>query len=727
MSTFRRQLTPFLRADSPYKKYSPVVMDYTPPHSYEAIAPADEATVPSQHDEYQIGTLNIKHTASGVYYTRTTDFEEVRPGQWINHGIPPGTGITVEYLLTDDAGDGNVRLEWEGVEQPGLSTWNFTGPGIASIGVFEGKLRFVLEGGGGGGGVVDILGEYDPAVSYMAGDVIVYDNILWTVLNDSTIGITPVEGTDYTQIAVMGLDGNTILYGVVPPTGGIGANGDFYIDTAAKMIYGPKASGAWPSGTSIVGPPGIQGVPGSRWYSGAGPPAGSLGAIQDWYLNDDNGDVYEKTGASTWTLKDNLRGPEGSGGGGGGGGGIVSTVELASDVSTTSTSYVDVTDLDFDFEANVTYRFRFTAYFTVNAGTIGSRWSVAHGLTPPLDLFAYTSRFPAAATTQQVLNSTTADDGTVSANTGQTAGVAIVEGVIRHSTGGTLRLRFAVETGGTLTAKAKSVVEYSSGQHLTSGGPFIDVVGAYDSGTFYNAGQAVYYGGALWAALLDNTVGVTPVEGASWTRIAEQGEPGADGRTLLHGTGAPGGGVGQDGDFYVDTVAWEIYGPKTGGAWGSGTPMLGDDGNAIRYGTTAPGGGVGNDDDFYINTTSWDIYGPKTGGSWGSPTSLVAPTFAPSHLMTASGNIPTDRHFIKGDCSSGNVVATLPTAVGRDGAEYVVKKMDATTNSLTVDTTGTEKVENLDLITTIVKGDAVRLKSDNANWWIVSPPTFVAV
>jgi hypothetical protein len=34
-------------------------------------------------------------------------------------------------------------------------------------------------------------------------------------------------------------------------------NGDFYLDTTAWVLYGPKASGAWPgSGTSLVGPAG---------------------------------------------------------------------------------------------------------------------------------------------------------------------------------------------------------------------------------------------------------------------------------------------------------------------------------------------------------------------------------------------------------------------------------------------------------------------------------------
>ena len=36
-----------------------------------------------------------------------------------------------------------------------------------------------------------------------------------------------------------------------------------------------------------------------------------MGIVGDWYLNDSNGDIYEKTGASTYTLRDNLTGPQG--------------------------------------------------------------------------------------------------------------------------------------------------------------------------------------------------------------------------------------------------------------------------------------------------------------------------------------------------------------------------------------------------------------------------------
>jgi hypothetical protein len=53
-----------------------------------------------------------------------------------------------------------------------------------------------------------------------------------------------------------GSSANTVLSGSGAPASGTGSNGDFYIDTAATRIYGPKASGAWGSGTTLVGPTG---------------------------------------------------------------------------------------------------------------------------------------------------------------------------------------------------------------------------------------------------------------------------------------------------------------------------------------------------------------------------------------------------------------------------------------------------------------------------------------
>jgi hypothetical protein len=48
-----------------------------------------------------------------------------------------------------------------------------------------------------------------------------------------------------------GEPGNTILSGIVPPSGLIGRDGDFYIDTAAGVFYGPKTLGVWGPGVVL--------------------------------------------------------------------------------------------------------------------------------------------------------------------------------------------------------------------------------------------------------------------------------------------------------------------------------------------------------------------------------------------------------------------------------------------------------------------------------------------
>ena len=48
--------------------------------------------------------------------------------------------------------------------------------------------------------------------------------------------------------------------------------------------------------------------------------------------------------------------------------------------------------------------------------------------------------------------------------------------------------------------------------------------------------------------------------------------------TLRHGGGAPDAGLGVDGDFYIDTTGNQIFGPKAGGAWGTGRSIRGTNG-----------------------------------------------------------------------------------------------------------------------------------------------------
>jgi hypothetical protein len=75
----------------------------------------------------------------------------------------------------------------------------------------------------------------------------------------SLIGATGATGAT----GAAGADGKTVLNGTIAPTGVVGTNGDFYLNTTNSMLYGPKAAGVWPVGVSLIGNTGAQGIQGT--------------------------------------------------------------------------------------------------------------------------------------------------------------------------------------------------------------------------------------------------------------------------------------------------------------------------------------------------------------------------------------------------------------------------------------------------------------------------------
>jgi hypothetical protein len=99
-----------------------------------------------------------------------------------------------------------------------------------------------------------------------------------------------------------GATGNGIISGSGLPADSLGTNGDFYLSILSGYVslFGPKASGAWPpTGTSLNGPPGSQGLKGDTGATGPQGPQGIQGPKGD-------------TGS---TGPQGPQGPAGSGGG----------------------------------------------------------------------------------------------------------------------------------------------------------------------------------------------------------------------------------------------------------------------------------------------------------------------------------------------------------------------------------------------------------------------------
>jgi hypothetical protein len=120
-----------------------------------------------------------------------------------------------------------------------------------------------------------------------------------------------------------GTPGEKWFTGAGVPAGALAGSivGDWYLDSANGDYYEKTATTTWTlrgnlkGATGATGSTGIQGnpgTPGEKWFTGAGAPAGATGIVGDWYLDSVNGDYYEKTASATWTLRGNLKGATGA-------------------------------------------------------------------------------------------------------------------------------------------------------------------------------------------------------------------------------------------------------------------------------------------------------------------------------------------------------------------------------------------------------------------------------
>ena len=136
-----------------------------------------------------------------------------------------------------------------------------------------------------------------------------------------TPGVTGLQGpkgdTGVGPQGIQGPAGNTILYGIAtPPPPTLGANGDFYINTATNFIYGPKDAGTWPAGKSIVGAAGSNGTNGTNGTNGNSILYGTAaptteGVNGDFYINTSTNFIYGPKAAGTWPAGTSLVGPQG--------------------------------------------------------------------------------------------------------------------------------------------------------------------------------------------------------------------------------------------------------------------------------------------------------------------------------------------------------------------------------------------------------------------------------
>jgi hypothetical protein len=150
------------------------------------------------------------------------------------------------------------------------------------------------------------------------------------------------------------------------------------------------------------------------------------------------------------------------------------------------------------------------------------------------------------------------------------------------------------------------------------------------------------FAGVAWTMTISATgdKGTTGTAGADGDDGApgapgDDGADGADGSSFLSGAGAPSGGLGVNGDTYLNTTNGDLYGPKSGGSWGSPVGNL-----TGPTGASGSGGGGGTSQAFAYNfddvTTDSD---PGAGNFRWSQSSVAFPDLTMYIDLSDSGAV----------------------------------------------------------------------------------------
>jgi hypothetical protein len=111
--------------------------------------------------------------------------------------------------------------------------------------------------------------------------------------------------------------------------------------------------------------------------------------------------------------------------------------------------------------------------------------------------------------------------------------------------------------------------------------------------------------------------------------------------------------------------------------------------------------------------------GGGTGGGGGGGTGTAYPLLAVS-VKTADYTLSaaTD-DVVLFDVSAASRVASLPPAASNNGAQFTVKKIDASTNTVTLDPNGAELVEGAATLVLTEQWEAATVVCNGVGWYLI--------
>jgi hypothetical protein len=127
----------------------------------------------------------------------------------------------------------------------------------------------------------------------------------------------------------------------------------------------------------------------------------------------------------------------------------------------------------------------------------------------------------------------------------------------------------------------------------------------------------------------------------------------------------------------------------------------------IRMGGSGGGGGGGG-------------IGPEgPAGPQGPPGFNSAGGPVPVSIKTSNYQILTTDCCLGANCTSGPITFTLPVAAGNTGRIFYLKKIDSSSNSLTVTGSGSDLIDGSSSVVLSVDDNSLTLIDNGSGWWIL--------
>ncbi|MBQ9786215.1 MAG: hypothetical protein IJW25_01990, partial [Clostridia bacterium] len=348
----------------------------------------------------------------------------------------------------------------------------------------------------------------------------------------------------------------------------------------------------------IQGETGAAGVDGTLWLTGSAAPIDAQGKNGDLYLNITTYDIYLKSNGG-WISIGNIKGPQGPQGETGVAG---------------TTPTVDIND---------------DGYWVINGVPTNQKAQGEAGATPTITIESgnWYVNGEDTGVKAEAIDGTKGADGNTWAVGDEAPAVANENDMFLNNTtwevykyNGTTWVsvgNIKGETGST-GATGSQGPQGETGAAGADGATWLSGTGEPDAGIgvegdlYLDTESCNVYikGTSGWAVAVNikgeqGETGETGSTGATGEQGA-QGAAGADGATWLHGTTVPNIANGNNGDFYLDTVNYNIY-VKSANAWELLCNIKGADGTGSGSGTT-PTIEINSDGYWVINGETTNIY-----------------------------------------------------------------------------------------------------------------------